>query len=120
HYDINDFDETTQGRFDFDVRRQAAALLLAARERGDSLEDAVLTALAFLSRYTESVKRLLKKGRELDLDINEKSSSASKAIDQLVRTAAANKRSAFIDKLTKFTNGRRQILRSVHYFNLPE
>src|SRR5437867_7797198 len=102
HYDINDFDETTHGRFDFDVRRQAASLLLAAHERSDSLTDAVLTALAFLTRYTEAVKRLLKKGRNLDLDVSEKTSSGSRAVDQLVRTAAANKRSTFIEKLTKF------------------
>jgi uncharacterized protein (DUF2252 family) len=120
HYDINDFDETTHGRFDFDVRRQAASLLLAAQERKDSLTDAVLTALAFLTRYTEAVKRILKKGRDLDLDVNEKTSSGSRAVDQLVRTAAANKRSAFIDKLTKVEKGRRQVLRSVHYFNLPD
>src|SRR5436190_15100363 len=120
HYDINDFDETTHGRFDLDVNRHAASLLLAARERGDSLTDAVLTALAFLTRYTEAVKRLLKKGRNLDLDVSEKTSSGSRAVDQLVRTAAANKRTAFIEKLTKLEHGRRQILRSVHYFNLPE
>ncbi|MBI1918201.1 MAG: DUF2252 family protein [Planctomycetes bacterium] len=120
HYDINDFDETTQGRFDVDVNRQAASLLLAARERGDSLTDAVLTALAFLTRYTETVKRLLKKGRNLDLDVSEKTSSGARPVDQLVRTAAANKRSAFIEKLTKFEDGRRQVLRSLHYFNLPD
>ncbi len=120
HYDINDFDETTHGRFDFDVRRQAASLLLAAHDRGDPLPDAVLTALAFLTRYTDTIKRLLKKGRNLDLDVSENTLSGEQPVDQLVRTAAANKRPAFIGKLTTFENGRRQILRSVHYFNLPE
>src|SRR5439155_15832477 len=41
HYDINDFDETTQGRLDLDVSRLATSLFLASRERGDSLAEAV-------------------------------------------------------------------------------
>src|SRR5262245_38621610 len=32
HYDINDFDETTRGRFDFDVRRLTTSLVLAAQD----------------------------------------------------------------------------------------
>src|SRR5438270_8857024 len=43
HYDINDFDETTQGRFDFDVRRLTTSFILAAQERGDGLGDAAQT-----------------------------------------------------------------------------
>src|SRR5262249_41387210 len=44
HYDINDFDETTRGRPDFDVRRLATSLVLAAQERGDGLADAALAS----------------------------------------------------------------------------
>src|SRR5690349_18909170 len=40
HYDVNDFDETTQGRPDFDVRRLATSLVLAAQEQGEGLADA--------------------------------------------------------------------------------
>jgi uncharacterized protein (DUF2252 family) len=119
HYDINDFDETTRGRFDFDVRRQVASLILAGYERGDHLGDAVAAAVAFLGRYTELVTRLLKKGRDLDFDISEKSPGGP-AVDQLVRTAAANKRAAFIEKLTTYADGGRQLVRSTHYFNLPD
>src|SRR5205814_1649056 len=118
HYDINDFDETTRGRFDLDVRRQAAGLVLAAQDRGDHLADAVATALAFLGTYTETVQRLLKKG--LDLDLNDSGPSSYQPIDELIRTAAASKRPAFISKMTTLTNGRRQLIRSTHYFNLPE
>src|SRR5260221_14442392 len=49
HYDINDFDETTHGRFDFDVCRLATSLYLASRERGDSMDRAVLVPLAGVS-----------------------------------------------------------------------
>ena len=34
-FDINDFDETSPGPFEWDVMRLAASLVLAARERGD-------------------------------------------------------------------------------------
>src|SRR5437764_883034 len=33
HYDVNDFDETTQGRFDFDVCRLATSWVLALLDR---------------------------------------------------------------------------------------
>jgi uncharacterized protein (DUF2252 family) len=120
HYDINDFDETTHGRFDFDVRRQASSVVLACQERGDSLSDATEAALAFLTHYTDTVTRLLKKGRDLDYDVSEQSPSGRDAVDRLMRTAAAAKRPAFIEKLTTYANGRRSLVRSPHYFTLPE
>ena len=120
HYDINDFDETTQGRFDFDVRRLTTSFILAAQERGDSLGDAALTGLAFLNAYTDTIRRLLKKGKPADLDVNEQSSSGSPAIDQLVREGAATKRRAFIEGLTEIVQGKRRLVRTVRYFNLPD
>ncbi len=118
HYDINDFDETTQGRLDFDVRRATISAILAAQERQDSLEDATLSALAFLNAYTESVRRLLKKGAEYD--VNEEKPSGCAAVDHLVRDMAATKRQTFIGKLTETKNGQRHLQRSLRYFNLPD
>jgi uncharacterized protein (DUF2252 family) len=120
HYDINDFDETTQGRFDFDVRRLATSFILAAQERGDALGDATQTGLAFLTAYTEAIRRLLKKGKPADLDVNAKTPSGSPAIDQLVRDADATRRKAFIEGLTETAQGKRRLVRTVRYFNLPE
>src|SRR5260370_6703491 len=54
HYDVNDFDETTQGRFDFDICRLATSLLLASQERNDPLPLAVQAAPAGLATYTHS------------------------------------------------------------------
>jgi uncharacterized protein (DUF2252 family) len=120
HYDINDFDETTQGRFDLDVRRLATSFILAAQERGLELTDAVLVALAFLDSYVETLSRAHKKGRLLDLDVSESSPAGCPAIDQLVHAAAASKRTAFIERLTETVQGQRRLRRSAHYFNLPE
>jgi len=54
-FDINDFDETLRGPFEFDVKRLATSLLLAGREAGikrSARRDAVLH---FAARYRESM-----------------------------------------------------------------
>ncbi len=118
HYDINDFDETTTGRFDFDVCRLATSLFLAARERKDSLERAVQIALATVSTYSETVRRLIKKGEGADLDVGESSPSGCPDVDELIRARVAVKRPAFIRGITQPPG--KKLIRSVKYFNLPE
>jgi uncharacterized protein (DUF2252 family) len=120
HYDINDFDETTRGRFDFDVSRLATSLFLAARERGGTVDEAVLVLLAFLNAYTEAARRFIKKGKGADVDVSESSSCGCQPLDDLVRAGAAVKRPDFINKLTETQSGGRRLVRSSRYFNLPE
>jgi uncharacterized protein (DUF2252 family) len=120
HYDVNDFDETTRGRFDFDVCRLATSHFLAARDAGLPLDTAVQVPLAGLLAYAETVRRLLKKGKEPQLDISENGPSACVAIDELVKTAAAAKRAPFIDRLTERKSKERRLIRSVNYFNLAD
>ena len=50
-FDINDFDETTRAPFEWDLKRLATSLILAAREAGDSARDAHDAVLAFLAQY---------------------------------------------------------------------
>src|SRR5262245_18366608 len=72
HYDIDDFDETTTGRFSLDVCRLATSHFLAVQERSvEPLERIVALTVAGLRAYVETVTRLLKKGKDLNLDINE-------------------------------------------------
>jgi uncharacterized protein (DUF2252 family) len=120
HYDVNDFDETTRGRFDFDVCRLAVSHFLAARDRHDALAQAVTTTLAGLTAYTDTVHRCLKKGKNTDLDFSEKCPSGAAPVDDLVRASAAASRKPFIAKLTEQKDGHRRLIRSVHYFNLAE
>jgi uncharacterized protein (DUF2252 family) len=119
HYDVNDFDETTTGRFDFDVCRLAVSHCLAARERGDPLGDAVQASLAGVSAYADSVRKAVKKGAA-DLDYNERSLSQFGSIDRLLQTAAAARRPEFIARLTEGGTTARRLRRSQHYYNLPE
>ncbi len=120
HYDINDFDETTRGRFDFDVCRFAVATLLAARDRTDPLEQAVQTLLAGLRAYVDLIRNCIKKGKNLNLDVNEAQPSESEAVNECIRTMAAVKRPAFVGHLTAAKDGQRLLLRSIHYFNIAE
>src|SRR5471032_1495958 len=55
HYDLNDFDETTRGRFDFDVCRLAVSTVLAAQERKDALEDQTAAVMTGLGSYLQGV-----------------------------------------------------------------
>ena len=53
-FDINDFDETIRGPFEWDVKRMAASLILAGREAGAKhghCRDAALAFLAELPRH---------------------------------------------------------------------
>jgi uncharacterized protein (DUF2252 family) len=118
HYDINDFDETTRGRFDFDVCRLATSLFLAARERGDHWREATAVPQAALATYSDLLPRFLKKGAAFDA--SEISESGCAPVDELVHTEADARRSEFISRLTVLEDGRRRMARSLNYFNLPE
>lgn len=59
-YDINDFDETTTSRVEYDLRRLAASLLLAALENKRTLGDGVNTAETCLRGYLDLLRRMAK------------------------------------------------------------
>ncbi|HVS38387.1 MAG TPA: DUF2252 family protein [Gemmataceae bacterium] len=120
HYDVNDFDETTTGRFDFDVCRAAVSWHLAARERGDTLAEAVQASLAAVGAYADSLTHLIRKGRAPDFDVSESHPAGCGPVDELVHAAAAAKRTAFIERLTEQADKGRRLLRSPRYFNLPD
>ena len=50
-FDINDFDETLPGPFEWDIKRMAASLILAGRETGAKHGHCRDAALGFLSSY---------------------------------------------------------------------
>jgi uncharacterized protein (DUF2252 family) len=119
HYDINDFDETTTGRFDFDVCRLATSLFLAARERKDPLDQVVHVTLATLQTYTDTLHRLAK-AKAAPTDFSEAQQSSYAPLDELIRAVAQTKRTAFVSRLTEWKDEHRRLIRSLKYFNLPE
>ena len=50
-FDINDFDETIVGPWEWDVKRMSASLILAGREAGNSEKDCRNAVLAFAAKY---------------------------------------------------------------------
>jgi uncharacterized protein (DUF2252 family) len=106
-YGINDFDETTTGRLDFDAARAATSLLLAAARRGLLLRSAAAGAHSFLEMYVDAID-----GSPRPFN--------SPLIRSLVQTAERAKRPDFIKKRTELHDGKRRF-KGDRYFRLrPE
>jgi uncharacterized protein (DUF2252 family) len=54
-FDVNDFDETLPGPFEYDVKRMAASFAIAARNNGFSPSDARAATLASVRAYREAM-----------------------------------------------------------------
>jgi uncharacterized protein (DUF2252 family) len=54
-FDLNDFDETLPGPFEYDVKRMAASFTIAARNNGFSTVDASAATLASVTAYREAM-----------------------------------------------------------------
>ena len=55
-FDINDFDETIRGPFEWDLKRMAASLVLAGRSAGHKDSSARKAAEACITRYVEQMR----------------------------------------------------------------
>jgi uncharacterized protein (DUF2252 family) len=54
-FDLNDFDETLPGPFEFDMKRMAASVTIAARNNGFSQADTRASTLASVTAYREAM-----------------------------------------------------------------
>jgi uncharacterized protein (DUF2252 family) len=54
-FDINDFDETIRGPFEWDIKRLATSLVVAGRETGEKRKHCEDAVLAFVDRYRKYV-----------------------------------------------------------------
>ncbi len=54
-FDVNDFDETLPGPFEYDVKRMAASFTIAGRNNGFSTADARASTLASVTAYREAM-----------------------------------------------------------------
>ena len=66
-FDVNDFDETLTGPWEWDVKRLAASVILASRENGYSAQESRLAVLSCLRYYREYMQRLAQMGPHLDV-----------------------------------------------------
>ena len=54
-FDLNDFDETLPGPFEYDVKRMAASFTIAARNNGFTNADARAATLTSVAAYREAI-----------------------------------------------------------------
>ena len=59
-FDLNDFDETLPGPFEWDVKRMAASFMIAARNNGFSKSDARAATQASVTAYREAMGEFAK------------------------------------------------------------
>ena len=65
-FSVNDFDETLPGPWEWDVKRLAASLAVAGRERGFDVKERGAIVTAAISRYREAMREFAAK-RNLDV-----------------------------------------------------
>ncbi len=61
-FDLNDFDETLPGPFEYDVKRMAASFAIAARNNGFSAADVTATTLTSVRAYREALAEFSEMG----------------------------------------------------------
>ncbi|GGV15799.1 DUF2252 domain-containing protein [Streptomyces spectabilis] len=118
-FDLNDFDETYPGPFEWDVKRLAASVAVAARETGRGEDRAHDAALAAVTAYRTGIRRLARKG-ELDVwyasvdtdDLLRLIDSARRRERAAARLAHARRHTSLqaLGKLTEVVDDRRRII----------
>src|SRR5215213_8537485 len=122
-FDLNDFDETLPGPWEWDVKRLAASLVVAGRENGFDAADCREAAQASVASYRQRMAEFSQIG-ELEVwysrvgeqevrgmlsDARTKKKTTKK-IDKNVRKARGRDSLQALSKLTRIVDGRRKII----------
>ncbi|MBV8221077.1 MAG: DUF2252 domain-containing protein [Solirubrobacterales bacterium] len=121
-FDINDFDETLPGPWEWDVKRLAASMLIAARDNGFSVKDQDKIVLDTVAQYRTAMREFAAMNNldvwyaHVEIESLLQQFSAQIKRTQVKRTEAAiakartrDSMSAF-SKLTERVNGRAEIV----------
>ena len=121
-FDVNDFDETLPAPWEWDVKRLAASLEVAARENGFSDKDRRKIVVASTRRYREVMRQLSGQGNlgvwytQVDMDdfrarfdglLKERQ---RKALDKGLAKARTRDSMQELDKLTRIEDGQPRIV----------
>ncbi|MBV9579786.1 MAG: DUF2252 domain-containing protein, partial [Chloroflexi bacterium] len=118
-FDINDFDETLQGPFEWDLKRLVASFVVAARSNGFKRRDRRATAQAAAAAYRESMQRFADMGTLAIWYTHVTVDEVISALDEgkarqravaWIQKARSSTSIAALNKLTHVVNGRREIL----------
>ena len=121
-FDVNDFDETLPGPFEWDVKRLAASFAVAGRDNGFSAKDRRKVAVAAAEAYRTAMREFA--GQPLmtvwyaHLNIEDAirqfasqvTAKRLKATEKLLAKAHTKDSTQALGKLTTIVDGRRQII----------
>ncbi len=130
-FDLNDFDETYPGPFEWDLKRLAASIVLAARERGLDQADCRKEVLVAVAAYQEWMARL---GQMNMLDVwyaklevtellEANAPSMRRVAEKRLTKLASKTNLKALDKLTEVVDGRHRIVEDpplIERFDQPE
>ena len=117
-FDINDFDETLPGPFEWDVKRLAASFVVAARSNAFSAAESRAAALAVVAAYREAMQRFSAQGNlaiwYTHLTVDDITSmldlAQQKIVQNWIMKARSNTSMRALAKLTIVVDGRRRIV----------
>ena len=121
-FDVNDFDETLPGPFEWDVKRLVASLVVAGRDNGFAAADARRIAVAAATRYRKAMREFAASPTlavwysHLDVDdtiarfkLRLKKSQVKKTESMAAKVRTRDSMQA-LAKLTKVVDGQREIV----------
>ena len=120
-FDLNDFDETHPGPWEWDLKRLAASAVVAGRENGFSEKANRTLAISIAERYARAMRRF-SDARTLDVwyfhvdvDLVEEafersSKKARKSVQKMVGKAQTKTQEQTLEKLTHWVDGRRRFI----------
>src|SRR5438552_14975326 len=101
-FDLNDFDETLPGPFEYDVKRMAASFEIAGRNNGFAEADTRAATLASVTAYREAMAAFAQMGTMdiwyAQLDEDELMASINSAVAGAARQEKTDKKLAAADK----------------------
>jgi uncharacterized protein (DUF2252 family) len=121
-FDINDFDETLPGPWEWDIKRLAASVEVAARENGFAAKDRRKILLATVARYRQMMRsaagttNLAVWYTQIDIEVLRNQAGPAlrdrqrKAIDQGLARARTRDSMQAVSKLTTTVDGRLRII----------
>jgi uncharacterized protein (DUF2252 family) len=121
-FDVNDFDETLPGPFEWDVKRLAASLAVAGRDNGFGAKDRRKIVLAGVGRYRTAMREFAGQPflavwyAHLDVDDaiaqvrSQLKKKRVKATEKMVAKAHTEDSTKALGKLTTVVDGQRRII----------
>ena len=121
-FDINDFDETLPGPWEWDVKRLAASVEICGRDNGFTKKQRKAAVIACVQGYRETMRAFADMGNldvwytHLDIDTLRQSVSTSiseqdtKTADKIIGKAKAKNSVRAVQKLTEIVDGKLRII----------